>query len=81
MLPSMTSSGRVTHGMAWSATGTLLMFCYWHPLVLAIVAGVPAGAVALQPQAFGVAGPDARWTLGVTRHNHLDLVLPQGMPA
>lgn len=61
----MTTSWRVTHRMAWSATGTLLIFCFWHTLFLAIIAIVPAGAVALQPRAIGVAGLDARWTLGL----------------
>jgi hypothetical protein len=51
--------------MTWSATGTLLIFCFWHTLLLALVTVVPTGAVMLQPRAVGVAGLDARWTLGL----------------
>lgn len=60
----MATSWRVTHWMTWSATGTLLIFCFWHTLFFALVTFVPAGAVALQPRAVGQAGLDARWTLG-----------------
>lgn len=51
--------------MFWSATGTLLVFCFWHTLLFVLVTFVPLGAVALQPRAVGVAGLDARWTLGL----------------
>lgn len=61
----MTTSWHVTHRMFWSATGTLLIFCFWHTLLFALVTFVPAGAVLLQPRAVGVAGLDARWTLGL----------------
>lgn len=61
----MATSWHVAHRMIWSATGTLLIFCFWHTLLFALVALVPLGAVVLQPRAVGVAGLDARWTLGL----------------
>ncbi|MBK9656819.1 MAG: hypothetical protein IPO66_15730 [Rhodanobacteraceae bacterium] len=61
--------------MIWSATGTLLVFCFWHTLLFAFVTLLPLGAVALQPRAIGVAGLDARWTLGLEGPDALFIAL------
>jgi hypothetical protein len=61
--------------MIWSATGTLLVFCFWHTLLFAFVTFLPLGAVALQPGAVGMAGLDARWTLGLEGPDALFIAL------
>ena len=61
--------------MIWSATGTLLIFCFWHTLLFAFVTFLPLGVVALQPRAIGVAGLDASWTLGLEGPDALFITL------